>query len=109
MLTVFLLFSYNLLFAQSTWKNDKAHSKLTFQVSHLSVSDDCRLFKDFDFTIHPNKPDFRNAVFSLSVDVASINTEVAARDKDLRSDHFFDVTNYPIITFINKTITMNLW
>jgi polyisoprenoid-binding protein YceI len=121
------------LFAQTTtWKNDKMHSKLTFTVTHLLVSDVDGLFKSFEVTITTGKADFSDAVFELSADVASINTEVEMRDNDLKSANFFDVATYPKITFkstsikpdgqnkykltgnlamhgVTKSITMNLW
>ena len=86
------------LFAQTTWKNNKAHSKLTFSVTHLSISDVTGLFTDFDVTITNTKPDFSDAVFQLTVNVSSINTDVEMRDNDLKSANFFDATTYPTIT-----------
>ncbi|HRN58372.1 MAG TPA: YceI family protein, partial [Agriterribacter sp.] len=96
-LTVLLLSTA--LFAQTTWKADPMHSKLTFTVNHLGISDVAGLFKTFDVTAVANQPDFSDAVFELSVDVASINTEVQMRDDHLRSADFFDVETYPKMTF----------
>ena len=93
-------------FAQTTWKNDKMHSKLTFTVTHLSVSDVDGLFKNFDATITASKPDFSDAVFELTADAASINTEVEMRDNDLKSEGFFDVQKFPNITFKSTSIKM---
>ena len=42
--------------AQSTWKVDKAHSRLQFTITHLLVSDVDGRFKDFDATIVAAKP-----------------------------------------------------
>ncbi len=43
-------------FAQTTWKNDKMHSKLTFTVTHLMVSDVDGLFKNLMLRLlHPNR------------------------------------------------------
>ncbi|PWT77605.1 MAG: polyisoprenoid-binding protein [Bacteroidetes bacterium] len=95
-------------FAQTTtWKNDKAHSKLTFTATHLLVSDVDGLFKNFDVTITTTKPDFSDAVFELSADATSISTEVDMRDNDLKSPHFFDVANFPKITFKSTSIRPN--
>ena len=92
-------------FAQtSTWKNDKMHSKLTFTVTHLMVSDVDGLFKNFDVTITSSKANFSDAVFELTADVSSINTEVDMRDNDLKSANFFDVATYPKITFKSTSI-----
>lgn len=102
---VFLI-SANFLFAQSsTWKDDPMHSKLTFTVVHRGFSDIFGLFQKFDATITASKPDFSDAVFNLSVDVTSINTEVKMRDDDLRSKNFFEVAKYPTMTFKSTSIT----
>src|SRR5664279_4973777 len=100
-----ILFVYASSYAQSTtWKNDKMHSKLTFTVTHLLVSDVDGLFKNFDVTIIASKPNFSDAVIELSADASSINTEVEMRDKDLKSANFFDVATYPKITFKSNSI-----
>jgi len=130
-----ILFSANFLFGQtSTWKDDPMHSKLTFTVVHRGFSDIFGLFQKFDATITTSKPDFSDAVFTLSADVSSVNTEVKMRDDDLRSKNFFEVAKYPDMTFkstsiknttgeknrfkisgdltihgVTKQVTMNMW
>jgi polyisoprenoid-binding protein YceI len=44
---------------------------------------------------HPDQ-----SMVEVSIKAASVNTSNDARDKDLRSDHFFDVEKFPEITFI---------
>ncbi len=103
-----LLITFNLAaFAQTTWKNDKMHSKLTFTVTHLGVSDVDGLFKNFDATITASKPDFSDATFDLTADAASINTDVDMRDNDLRGDGWFDVQKYPTVTFKSTSLVKN--
>ncbi|MEO6723308.1 MAG: YceI family protein [Ferruginibacter sp.] len=103
-----IVFVYASSSAQTTtWKNDKMHSKLTFTVTHLMVSDVDGLFKNFDVTITSSKADFSDAVFELSADASSINTEVEMRDNDLKSASFFDVATYPKITFKSTSIKPN--
>jgi polyisoprenoid-binding protein YceI len=92
-------------FAQSTWKNDKMHSKLQFTITHLSVSDVDGGFGDFNCTIVASKPDFSDAKFQLTINTASINTGVDGRDNHLKSADFFDVANYPTMTFTSTGIT----
>ncbi|MHB8206829.1 YceI family protein [Mucilaginibacter sp.] len=86
------------VFAQ-TWKVDKAHARLQFTVTHMSVSDVEGNFKDFDVTITTTKPDFSDAKFDLTASAASINTGNDMRDGDLKSDHFFNVAVNPTLTF----------
>lgn len=118
--------------AQTTWKNDPMHSKLGFTVTHLMVSDVDGIFTDFTCTITAAKPDFSDATFNLTVNTASINTDVEYRDKDLKSANYFDVDKYPTMTFtstgiapvstnhyklsgnltlhgVTKAVTMDLW
>ncbi|MCO5240783.1 MAG: YceI family protein [Chitinophagaceae bacterium] len=92
------------LFAQTTWKADPMHSKLTFSVTHLGISDVAGLFKTFEATAVASRPDFSDAVFTLSVEVASVNTEVQMRDDHLRSADFFEVEKYSHMTFKSTSI-----
>jgi polyisoprenoid-binding protein YceI len=92
-------------FAQTKWVVNKPHAKVGFTVTHLSVSDVDGNFKKFDATLTSSKPDFSDAVFEVSMDVASVNTDNDMRDNDLRSDHYFDAAKYPTITFVSKSIT----
>ena len=120
------------LFAQTTWNADPMHSKLTFSVTHMGISDVAGLFNKFHVTATTNKADFSDAIFELSVEVPSINTEVEMRDNHLKSADFFDVEKYPSMSYkstsitrlskdkyrlkgnltlrgITKPVTMNLW
>ncbi|MES2578353.1 MAG: YceI family protein [Bacteroidota bacterium] len=98
------LFLSTFLLAQTTWKADPMHSKLTFSTVHHGISDIAGLFKKFEITATTNKTDFSDAVFELSTDVASIDTEVEMRDNHLRSADFFDVEKYPKMTFKSISI-----
>jgi polyisoprenoid-binding protein YceI len=92
-------------FAQSTWNNDKMHSKLQFTITHLAVSDVDGEFKDFDVTILASKPDFSDAKFQLSAKTASVNTGIDQRDTHLKSAEFFDVANFSTLTFTSTGIS----
>lgn len=92
-------------FAQTTWKVDKAHSRLQFTITHLAVSDVDGVFKDFDVTVAAKKPDFSDAKFDMVAKTASINTDDDRRDTHLKSGDFFDVANHPALTFSSTGIT----
>jgi len=93
------------LFAQTKWNSDPMHSKLTFSVTHMGISDVDGLFNKFRASATAAKADFSDAVFELSVEVPSINTQVEMRDNHLKSADFFDVANFPAMTFKSTTIT----
>lgn len=92
-------------FAQTAWKVDPAHSRLGFAITHLGISEITGAFNQFDVTITSARPDFSDAVFELTVDVSSINTAVEKRDDHLRSSDFFEVAQYPKMTFRSSKIT----
>jgi polyisoprenoid-binding protein YceI len=93
------------IFAQTKWNADLNHSKLTFSVTHMGISDVDGLFNKFEASAIANKADFSDAVFELSVEVPSINTQVEMRDNHLRSADFFEVEKYPSMTFKSTSIT----
>lgn len=102
---LFIIGAANCSFAQvTTWKDDPQHTKLTFTVTHQGLSSVFGLFQKFNVSITSSKPDFSDAMFELSADVASINTEVKMRDDNLRSPNFFNVARYPTMTFKSTSI-----
>ncbi len=91
-------------FAQTTWKNDKAHSKLSFTITHLGISDVDGLFKNFDATLTSSKEDFSDAKVEMTGDASSINTESDMRDNHLKGSDFFDVEKYPTFTYKSTSL-----
>ncbi len=86
-------------YAQTTWTNDPAHSRLGFVVKHLTVSEIDGRFSDFAVKVTTSKADYSDAQIEVTAKVASINTDIEARDNHLRSADFFDVEKYPTLTF----------
>jgi polyisoprenoid-binding protein YceI len=85
--------------ATSTWKLDKSHSNVDFQVKHLVISTVRGHFRDFDATLHIDEDEPENSSVTATIDVASIDTNEESRDAHLRSDDFFNADDYPKITF----------
>ncbi len=83
----------------NVWKDDPAHSKVEFGVTHMVISEVTGQFKDFDATVTASRPDFSDAVFAATIKSASISTGNAMRDNHLRSDDFLNAEKYPTITF----------
>lgn len=81
------------------WVLDPTHSELNFKVKHLMISNVKGEFQKFEIALHSDGDDFRKASVSVKIDAASIYTNQADRDAHLRSADFFDVENYPTITF----------
>ncbi|MBM7707010.1 YceI family protein [Chryseomicrobium aureum] len=78
---------------------DTAHSSIGFSVKHMMVSKVRGNFNEFSANLEGNEQDLTGATIDFTIDVASINTNNTDRDNHLRSADFFDVENYPSITF----------
>jgi polyisoprenoid-binding protein YceI len=86
--------------AQTTWSLDRAHSNVSFTVTHLVISEVEGRFTDFDVTLTQPKPDsFEGASVTADIKTASINTDNTDRDKHLRSNDFLNAEKFPSLTF----------
>ncbi len=90
-------------FAQTTWQADKAHSQVSFGITHMGISEVEGLFKDFNATIEASNEDFSDAKYTVEIMVPSIDTGVEMRDNHLRNADFFDADKYPKMTFVSTS------
>lgn len=89
--------------ATRTYKIDKSHSEVIFQVRHLVTKVRGR-FTDFEGAVEYNDATPELSSVNFSIKTASVDTAEADRDKHLRSGDFFEVEKYPAITFRSKRI-----
>ena len=77
------------------------HAFITFKIQHLGYSWLEGRFNRFsgDFDYDETNP--ANNRVSLEIDVASIDSNHAERDKHLRSERFFDVKKFPKASFVS--------
>lgn len=90
--------------ATSTWQIDPAHSAAQFAVKHLAISTVRGAFTSVKGSIQFDDKDVSKSTVDVTIDVNSVDTRVPDRDKDLRSDHFFDADHFPTITFKSKRV-----
>jgi len=88
----------------STWEIDPAHTSAQFAVRHLMVSTVRGDFRKVTGTVNLDEQDVTKSMVEANIDVASINTGIEKRDNDLKSPNFFDVAQYPTMTFKSKKI-----
>jgi polyisoprenoid-binding protein YceI len=86
-----------------TWYLDPNHSSAQFSVRHMGISTIRGTFNKVGGVV-VDSADPAKASVNVTIDANSIDTRVEMRDKDLRSDHFFDVAKYPTITFASKRV-----
>jgi len=86
----------------TTWTADLGHSSVEFAVKHLMVSTVKGRFATFGASI--TTADGVLTGISAEIDPASIHTGIDQRDAHLRSADFFDVEQYPKMSFIGREI-----
>jgi polyisoprenoid-binding protein YceI len=89
--------------AFSALKLDTVHSKVSFTAATVIFDVDGE-FGKFDISIDgdPKKPE--TVKVEANIDVASLNTNNAKRDKHLKSPDFFDAGKYPMIRFASTGV-----
>jgi polyisoprenoid-binding protein YceI len=88
--------------AADVWQIDPAHSSAQFSVTHLMISTVRGEFGAMSGTIEYDGKDVATIKVDATIDATTITTRNDYRDKDLKSDKFFDVAKYPTLTFKSK-------
>jgi polyisoprenoid-binding protein YceI len=88
----------------SNWQIDPPHSNAQFSVAHLGISKVQGEFTSVTGTVQLDEKDITKSVVNATIDTTSIFTRNDARDKDLK-DNFLEVTKFPAMTFVSKSIT----
>ena len=87
------------------FKIDPNHSSVNFAVAHaMGLSTVVGRFTAFEGKIVLDDKDISKSAVNVTIKTASINTDVANRDNDLRSPNYFDVEKFPEITFQSKSV-----
>jgi polyisoprenoid-binding protein YceI len=83
---------------------DPMHTGLSFRISHSNLSWIFGTFKDISgtFTVDADNP--AGSSFKLTIKAESIDTANGKRDDHLRSPDFFNVKQFPVITFKSTSV-----
>ena len=93
------------LLAQSTvWEFDMAHSKISFVVDHMVISQVEGRFDSFTGSVISDKSDFSDVKTEIVIDPKTIDTDNERRDGHLRSPDFFDADKFPEIRFVSTSV-----
>ena len=88
----------------TAWTIDAAHSQVGFAVKHLMISTVRGRFGAVSGTVEFPEGDYKAARADVTIDAASIDTREERRDTHLRSADFFDVENFPTLTFKSRRV-----
>lgn len=87
-----------------TYAIDPVHSRIGFAVRHAMVSKIRGSFNDFEGSGFFDADEPSNSQLQLRIKADSIDTRNEDRDAHLRTNDFFDMDNYPEITFTSTSV-----
>jgi len=104
-LSALLLTGASALAQSTSWAIDSNHSQVNFQVRHMGVSTVRGSISGISGTILWDDKDVAKSKVEATMTTSTVSTNNEKRDADLKSDHFFDVTKYPTMTFKSTSVS----
>jgi polyisoprenoid-binding protein YceI len=86
------------------WVIDKSNSEADFSVKHMGIGTVHGSFHGVSGVVQFEAGNPKVWSVNATVDVGTVDTGVAARDQDLKSDKFFDVAKYPTMAFKSTSV-----
>jgi polyisoprenoid-binding protein YceI len=83
---------------------DAVHSGVSFQISHLDLSYVQGRFNDFSGSFSIDTADPTRSSFLLVIKTESVDTNNTGRDGHLKSPDFFNVKQFPTISFKSTSV-----
>lgn len=87
-----------------TYSFDPAHTDIVFFVDHLGYSDTVGRFNQAEGSITLDRESLEGSAIEVTIDAASLDTNHEERDAHLRSADFFNVREFPEITFTSTSV-----
>jgi polyisoprenoid-binding protein YceI len=86
------------------WNIDSAHSTAAFTVKHMMVTNVRGEFGKVEGKVQTDDKDVTKGTVDVTIDASTVDTRMAKRDEHLKSADFFDVKQFPTITFKSTKI-----
>ncbi|HEY2642049.1 MAG TPA: YceI family protein [Streptosporangiaceae bacterium] len=90
-------------YVAGTWDIDPVHSHIGFVARHLMVSKVRGNFNTFEGQIITAQNPLESSAVA-TIDTASLETNHAQRNEDVRGENFIDAANYPAMTYKTTSI-----
>lgn len=87
-----------------SWSLDKQHLEVGFAAKHMMVATVKGRFTDVDAEVHLDEQRPEASFVRANIAAASLTTGAADRDAHLKSADFFDIEQYPALTFASREV-----
>jgi polyisoprenoid-binding protein YceI len=81
---------------------DPTHSHILFTIDHLGFAKIVGLFSDLSGNISFDSNNVPGSKLNVTIKTESLQTQFAARDKDLKGADWFNITEFPEITYVGS-------
>ncbi|MEN8662548.1 MAG: YceI family protein [Lentimonas sp.] len=81
-----------------TYEIDASHSSVKFSIRHF-VAKTTGNFSEFEGSLTVDRDDLSKSSVKASIQLPSVDTDSAKRDKHLQEDDYFDAVKHPIMSF----------
>ena len=83
---------------------DPSHTRIGFSARHAMVTKVRGQFAEFEGTAHVDTANPANSKVTLTIQAASVSTGNEQRDGHIKTPDFFDIENYPTLTFVSTNV-----
>jgi polyisoprenoid-binding protein YceI len=83
---------------------DPSHTRIGFSARHAMVTKVRGNFDQFEGSAHVDTANPASSSVTVTIDAASVTTGNEQRDGHLKTPDFFDIANYPQITFVSTDV-----
>src|SRR5688572_5311413 len=88
----------------TTWTLDPVHSVAEFKVRHMMISNVKGQFTGVTGVLTLDEHDIAGSNVQATIDASTVNTREAQRDAHLKSADFFDVEQFPTLSFTSTHV-----
>jgi polyisoprenoid-binding protein YceI len=92
--------------ASEKYQLDPTHASVLFGVSHLGFSKTFGRFNTIEGVFNLDQGSPENSTVEVTIDAASLDTNHAGRDEHLRGKDFFNVTEFPKLTYKSTSVKL---
>jgi len=104
--TFFAILAMSSTAMAATWKIDPDHSAANFSIDHMAIAKVKGAFSEVQGLVEIPGAGDKPFSLEIAIDPESISTGVTKRDDHLKSPDFFDVKQFPTMSFVTEKVVV---